>query len=55
MYTTDDRGVLNAYAKEAPIYFAQYPTIDEQRRYMLQGVLATLLVTVTVLIAIAVS
>jgi hypothetical protein len=55
MYTTDDRGILNNYATEVPVYPAQYPTPEEQRRYLIQGAFATLLVAVVIGIAFAVS
>jgi hypothetical protein len=55
MYTTDETGVMNAYATEVPTYLAQYPTPEEQRRYLVQGAVATLLVALTVLTAVVVS
>lgn len=56
MYTTsDERGILNNYATEPNLYFAEYPSIEQQRRYAFQGAVATLLVTALVLISFAVS
>ena len=55
MYTTDDRGILNNYAVEPPVYQAQYPTIDQQQRYLFQGAAAVLFVSLLVLTAFAVS
>jgi len=55
MYTTDDRGILNNYATEPAISYAEYPSEEQQRRYAFQGAVATLLVTVLVLIAFSVS
>lgn len=55
MYTTDSQGVLNAYASELPTYLAEYPSVDQQRQYALQGAFAILLVTFTLLTAFAVS
>ncbi|MFW6359766.1 MAG: photosystem II assembly protein Psb34 [Chroococcales cyanobacterium] len=56
MYTTtDERGIMNNYANEPNLYFAEYPSLEQQRRYALQGAIATLLVTALVLISFAVS
>ncbi|MBE9004685.1 ssl1498 family light-harvesting-like protein [Fortiea sp. LEGE XX443] len=56
MYTTvNEDGVLNNYAKEPQVYCAEYPAIWEQRRYVLQGAVATMFVAVLVLFAFAVS
>ncbi len=51
MYTTtNEDGVLNNYAAEPKMYYAQYPAIWEQRKYVIQSVFATLIVTTLVLI-----
>ncbi|MBE9008321.1 ssl1498 family light-harvesting-like protein [Fortiea sp. LEGE XX443] len=56
MYTTvNEDGILNNYATEPQIYYAEYPTIWEQRQYVLQGAVATVFVTALVLFAFAVS
>lgn len=55
MYTVDETGVMNNYAVEPELYFAEYPSPEQQRRYMFQGAFAILLVTATVLTALAVS
>lgn len=55
MYTRNEEGLLNAYATEPAVYVADYPSIDQQQRYALQGAIAFLLVTFTVLTAFAVS
>lgn len=55
MYTTDDRGILNNYAVELPIYYAEYPSEEQQRRYALQGAVAILLVGLLMLTAFSVS
>jgi hypothetical protein len=55
MYTTDDRGVLNNYAVEPAMYYAEYPSIEEQRRYAFLGGLATLFVSALVLVALSVA
>ncbi|MDZ8050540.1 MAG: photosystem II assembly protein Psb34 [Aulosira sp. ZfuVER01] len=56
MYTTvNEDGVLNNYAIEPQISYAEYPTIWEQRKYLLQAGFATLLVTTLVLVGLSVS
>jgi hypothetical protein len=56
MYTTVNQdGVLNNYAPELPIYYAEYPTVWQQQRYALQGAVATLLVGLLILTSLAVS
>ncbi|HIK45106.1 MAG TPA: ssl1498 family light-harvesting-like protein [Leptolyngbyaceae cyanobacterium M65_K2018_010] len=57
MYTTTqlDNGILNNYAVEPQVYLATYPSLWQQRRYALQGAVATLLVTGLILTACAVS
>ena len=56
MYTTvNEEGILNNYAPKTSIYYAEYPAIWEQRRYAVQGAIATLLVGLVVLTAVAVS
>ena len=56
MYTTQlDNGTINNYALESKMYISDYPAVYEQRRYIVQGALAALVVTATVLISFAVS
>ena len=56
MYTTiNQEGLLNNYALETPVYYEEYPTPTQQRRYAFQGALAILLVNFLVLMALAVS
>jgi hypothetical protein len=56
MYTTQlDNGILNNYAAEPEIYFAASPSVEQQRRYALQGGLAVLFVTTLLLVSLAVS
>lgn len=54
-YTTDDRGILNNYAVEPAIYFAEYPSVEQQQRYALQGAIAIVFVALTILTAFAAS
>ena len=54
MYTTtNEDGILNNYATEPQVYFAEYPSPEQQNRYALQGAVAVLLVTSLILIAFA--
>ncbi|HEY9696275.1 MAG TPA: ssl1498 family light-harvesting-like protein [Trichocoleus sp.] len=55
MYTINEEGILNNYATEPPVYFAQSPSPEQQQRYALQGAIAILLVAFTLLTAFAVS
>ncbi|WP_156481622.1 photosystem II assembly protein Psb34 [Anabaena sp. 4-3] len=56
MYTTvNEAGILNNYANEPQMYYANYPTQEEQRQYAVQGAFATLLVTTLILVALGVS
>ncbi|MDV3353048.1 ssl1498 family light-harvesting-like protein [Leptolyngbyaceae cyanobacterium CCMR0082] len=56
MYTTiNESGQLNNYATEPEMYLASYPAPEQQRRYMLQGGIAVLLISVLMLTALGVS
>ena len=56
MYTTvNETGQLNNYATEPEMYLASYPVPAQQRRYLLQAGLATLLISALTLTALAVS
>lgn len=54
MYTTNEQGQLNAYPVEVPLYYAEYPSPEQQRNYAFLGAIATLLVATVVLTALAV-
>ncbi len=53
MKTTNENGILNNYATEPQLYFAEYPSPEQQNRYALQATVAALLVTSLLLIAFA--
>jgi hypothetical protein len=53
MRTTNENGILNNYATEPKLYFAEYPSPEQQSRYALQAAAAVLLVTSLILIAFA--
>ncbi|BAY12057.1 photosystem II assembly protein Psb34 [Calothrix sp. NIES-2098] len=56
MYTTiNEDGILNNYANEPEVYYASYPSNEQQRSYSFQAGIATLLVTALVLVAFGVS
>jgi hypothetical protein len=56
MYTTiNEEGILNNYANEPKMYYAAYPSTEEQRSYAFQAASATLLVTAIILVALGVS
>jgi hypothetical protein len=57
MFTTiqRDNGTLNNYAVEPKMYFATYPSPEQQGRYVKQAALASLLVTALVVVSLAVS
>jgi len=55
MYTRDEKGILNNYATEPQMYLADYPSPEQQRSYLFQGGIATLLVSALMLTALAVS
>ncbi len=56
MFTTiNEDGVLNNYAVEPKVYFAEYPSPEQQQRYTLQAAIAFGIVALSVLTALAVS
>jgi hypothetical protein len=55
MYTIDETGVLNNYAIEPQTYLAEYPSPEQQQRYILQAGLSSLLVTAILCVAFVVS
>jgi hypothetical protein len=56
MFTTvDETGRLNNYAREPQVYLAAYPSLEEQRAYLLQSGVAALLVTTLLIISAVVS
>ncbi|MBD2105338.1 MULTISPECIES: ssl1498 family light-harvesting-like protein [unclassified Nodosilinea] len=57
MFTTTqlDNGILNNYAVEPEVYFASYPSPEQQKGYALQAAIATLFVAGLMLVTLAVS
>ena len=54
-YRVDDEGIVNNYAIEPDMSEADYPSPEQQKRYVLLGAGAILLVALTLLTAFAVS
>ncbi|MFM2311419.1 MAG: hypothetical protein RLZZ04_695 [Cyanobacteriota bacterium] len=54
-YTIDDEGIMNNYAAEPATSLANYPSPEQQKRYLLMGVGATLLISSLLAIAFTVS
>ena len=57
MYTTTqlDNGILNNYAVEPEMTYAQYPGFYEQRNYLKQGAIAALFVTSLIMMSFIIS
>ncbi|MBD2383899.1 photosystem II assembly protein Psb34 [Cylindrospermum sp. FACHB-282] len=56
MYTTiNENGILNNYANEPKMYYATFPSQEQQIRYALGGAVAGLFVTAIILVALGVS
>ncbi|WP_008314673.1 photosystem II assembly protein Psb34 [Leptolyngbya sp. PCC 6406] len=53
--TVDDEGLINNFATEPKVYPATYPSPPQQRRYILWGAAALVLVSILVFISFAVS
>ncbi|HIK05685.1 MAG TPA: ssl1498 family light-harvesting-like protein [Trichormus sp. M33_DOE_039] len=54
-YTVDDEGIINSYAIQPVMSLAEYPSPEQQQRYIFQGAIAILFVALTLMTAIAVS
>lgn len=54
-YTIDDEGIINNYATEPDTSLANYPSPEQQKRYIFLGTGAALLVAIALLIAFTVS
>jgi hypothetical protein len=55
MITRNEAGQLNNYASEPAIYYAEYPSQEQQRQYALQGGLVFLLFSALLLTAFSIS
>jgi hypothetical protein len=54
-YTKDDEGIINNFAREPAISIANYPTRQQQFRYLFLGAGAIIFVATLLFIAFAVS
>ncbi len=55
MKTINESGLFNNYASEPSVYFATYPSLEQQQQYALQAAIASLVVVAATLIAFSVS
>ncbi|WP_143780203.1 ssl1498 family light-harvesting-like protein [Leptolyngbya sp. 'hensonii'] len=55
MNTINNEGLSNIYASEPSVYYAEYPSEDQQSRYAFQGAIAALFVGLLILTSLAVS
>ena len=53
--TTDEQGIINNFAKEPTMYYAQAPSLQAQRRYIFLGAIGAMVIAVSVLAAVVVS
>jgi hypothetical protein len=54
-YTVDDEGMMNTYAIQPVMSLAEYPSPEQQQRYIVQGIVAIMFVALTLMTAFAVS
>lgn len=52
---SDENGIINNFAKEPTMYYAEVPSSQAKRSYLLWGVVATLVVVGSVFTAVVVS
>ena len=52
---TDENGIMNNFASEPQMYYAEAPSSQEKRSYVLWGAIATVLVTASVCTAVVIS
>ena len=55
MQTYSEHGILNNYATEPAVYFAEFPSPEQKQKYAFQAAIAFLFVAFTVLTALSVS
>jgi hypothetical protein len=53
--TSDEYGIINNFAQEPTMYYAEAPSAQEQRKYLVWGSLALVLVIASVFTATFVS
>ena len=52
---SDEQGIINNFAKEPTMYYAEAPSSQDQRSYVLWGAIASVLVAASVFTAVVVS
>lgn len=52
---TDENGIMNNFASEPQMYYAETPTSKDKRSYVLWGAIATALIAASVCVAVVVS
>ncbi len=54
-YTVDDEGMIDNYAIQPAMSLTEYPSTEQQQRYIFQGAVVIVFVALTLLTALAVS
>lgn len=52
---SDENGIINNFAKEPTMYYADAPSNQDRRNYILWGAIASIVVTASVFTAVVVS
>ena len=52
---SDENGIINNFAKEPTMYYAEAPSYQDQRNYLLWGAIASVLIVASVFTAVVVS
>ena len=52
---SDENGIINNFAKEPAMYYAEAPNSKEQRSYLIWGAIALVVVVGSILTAVTVS
>lgn len=52
---SDENGIINNFAKEPAMYYAEAPSSQEQRNYLVWGAIALVVVVASICTAIAIS
>ncbi|MDJ0590954.1 MAG: ssl1498 family light-harvesting-like protein [Pleurocapsa sp. MO_226.B13] len=52
---SDENGIINNFAKEPQMYYAEEPSSQEQRSYLLWGAIASVVILGSVFTAVVVS
>ncbi len=52
---TDEHGIMNNFASEPKMYYAEAPSSQEQLRYVFWGAIATVVIVASAITAVVVS